>query len=131
MKVKRFVCEELSPFVDSMLFDSVTNVAYGTFSEGGKELQVFLDVRGEVAVTYKDEVYHRPSEFPDELKALIRKAPDQWMNEPDVFVGLNNWFELIFDNNGEVFEENVSELTPDRILSDMICVAEDYFRRKE
>ena len=66
-KIKSFNCEEnLSQYISSMLFDSGEEIATGVFSYGDDELEVTLQVSGEVAVTFKDEVYHRPS---DSLKS--------------------------------------------------------------
>lgn len=127
-----FYCDpDLSKYVDSMLFESGETIAKGTFAKGTENFEVYLDVRGEVSVTYKDEVYHSPEEFPDELKAIIKDHPNQWFNDDDIYVGLNNWFEYIFEDDGEVFEEDVAKATPEKILEDMMYLANEYFRRKE
>lgn len=127
-----FDCDQdLSKYVDSMLFESGTNIAKGTFAKGTENLEVYLDVRGEVSVTYKDEVYFSPEEFPDELKDLIKEHPNQWFDDDDIYVGMNNWFEYIFDNDGEVFEEDLSETTPEKILDDMIYLANEYFEKEK
>lgn len=124
----RYSCEEdLSKYTDSMLFDSGEIIASATFKHKGKKLDVDLRIVGEVAVTYKDEVYHRPSEFPDELRSLIEENPNQWMTDDDVYVGLNNWFEYIFDTEGHVLEDDLSKMNSNDVLDDMKELAKWYF----
>ena len=95
---------------DSMEIDSESLIASYKTEKGC----VTLEVRGEVNVTYKDEHYHRPSEFPDELKKLIRRGyVDEdnnvvsWTLCPDVYVGFNNWFELFYQTNKYTCPESV------------------------
>ena len=142
-KIKSFNCEEnLSQYISSMLFDSGEEIATGVFSYGDDELEVTLQVSGEVAVTFKDEVYHRPSDFPEELVQLIKEHPYDWdvcappEEEDDeyecyVYVGLNNWFEYIFDCEGSVYEDDLAEATPEMILEDMTYLARWYFELEE
>ena len=137
--LESFSCEEnLAQYISSMLFDSGEEIARGSFTCGDEHLEISLRVCGEVAVTYKDEVYHRPSEFPDELIQLIKEHPYDWdvyapsgegndEAEGDIYVGLNNWFEYIFDGDGDVYEEDLSKATPGMILDDMFYIARRYF----
>ena len=125
-----FTCEEdLTKYKDSMMFDSGENIATGKFQYNDQELNIYLDISGEVAVTFEGVTYHRPSEFPEELKEKIRKNPNNWeySDESDIYVGLNNWFEYIYDYNGVVFEDDLSKATPQRIRIDMQEIAEQYF----
>ena len=135
LKIVHFTCEEnLSKYVSSMLFDSGEEIARGFFYYNGELLKISLKICGEVSVTYKDEVYHRPSEFPDELIERIKKHPYDWdvyspsgegndETEGEIYVGLNNWFEYIINEEGYVYEEDLSEAYPDMILTDMIYYA--------
>lgn len=142
-----FNCDNnLSQYTDSMLFDSGTEIASGKFGYNGKILDIYLDVSGEVAVTYKGETYHTPSEFPEELIEKIKEHPNWWEGyapsgegndneEGDVYVYLNNWFEYIYGEevlyDGTVYENDLSKATKEEILEDMRYIAEQYFERKE
>ena len=58
----KFVCNKnLSECVDSMLFDSYTNIASLEFEADDHKVGIYLDVRGEVKVDYKGERYVYPS----------------------------------------------------------------------
>ena len=138
-----FVCDDdLTKYTDSMLFDSTydqgNSIAAGTFRYQNSDFDVALDVCGEVSVSFKGETYHRPSEFPDELIERIKNHPNDWEcyapsgegnddEESDIYVGLNNWFEYISDNGGDIFEDDLSKATPERILEDMMDIAKQYF----
>lgn len=138
----KFTCSELKEYTDSMLFDSVEysneSIAEATFVFGPKELTVYLEVRGEVYVTYNNEVYHKPSEFPKELREHIKAYPNNWeytasdkISNASLYIGNNNWFEYIFDNNGEVYENDLSLATSQNILEDMTNIARQYFGIKD
>lgn len=139
IKLESFTCEDnLAQYTCSMLFDSGEEIARGVFTCEGKELDISLRICGEVAVTYKDEVYHQPSDFPDELIQLIKEHPYDWDvyspsgegnddEEGNIYVGLNNWFEYLFDGDGDVYEEDLAKATPDMILDDMFYIARRYF----
>ena len=136
---KSFVCNgDLSGYTSSMLFDSGEEIARGLFKCGSEELRISLRICGDVSVTYKGEVYYKPSDFPDELIERIKAHPYDWdiyspsgegNDEPegDVYVTLNNWFEYVFDEDGDVYEEDLSGATPGMIRSDMEYIAARYF----
>lgn len=121
--------KELVKYVSSMLFDSNEVVASSKWMMGTEELEIYLEVRGEVSVTYNGTTYHKPSEFPDELKALIMECPDDWelSEDADIYVGLNNWFEYIYDVEGVVCEADVSKMTEEEIKYVMKTIATHYF----
>ena len=140
MKVKSFCCKELSQYTESMLFDSGEQIAQGEFQIDGHTVFVWLEVRGEVRVTYKGETYRTPTEFPDELKALIREHAHDWdvyspsgegndEEDGNIFVGNNNWFEFIVnvedepENDGFVCEIDLSTASADDVLKEMLKVA--------
>jgi hypothetical protein len=85
-----YLYEDLSKVTDSMLIESDTCIA--ALEQNGEALAT-LEVRGEVSVQYKGNDYHSVSEFPKDLKTLIEIDP-YWFNNPDVYVSMNNWFEL-------------------------------------
>lgn len=90
-----YLDEDLTNVTDSMEFDSGTEIA--TLSFGDSECSIM--VCGEVRVTYKDEVYRQPSEFPEELKEIIRAG--HVFDHEDVYVGNNNWFAIQFRDGTE------------------------------
>ena len=142
MKVLFSTSDQLNKYVTSMLFDSGEVIASGKFeSSDGTSVSVDLKVCGDVSVTFKGEVYHKPSEFPDELIERIKAHPDDWdvyapsgeeNDEPegDIYVGLNNWFEYIWTNNktkmtdGIVCEQDISKMNASDIFKEMLEVAQ-------
>ena len=146
----KFECDEdLSKYTDSMLFDSGENIAHAEFVSGEKTLTLDLDICGEVRVTYKGETYCRPSEFPDELKELIKKNPNRWdtvapsgegndEEDSDIYVEFNNWFEVIYEfddesffMDGDVFEEDLSKFTPETLKNLLTEWAQGYYEWRE
>ena len=137
--LESFYCEKnLSQYISSMLFDSGEEIARGIFSYEGEILEISLRVCGEVRVRYDGEVYRTPSEFPDDLIELIEKRPYDWdVYAPsgednddtgeDIYVDANNWFEYLFDGDGDVYEEDLSKATSQMILNDMSYIARRYF----
>ena len=133
LKVLEFcVSENLAECVDSMLFDSNTGIAYiRCKTNDGLTVAVHLDVRGEVRVGYKGQLYNKPSEFPEELRNRIKAHPGNWEypdidmpnlshlseeeldhlmelgapddddDEDDLFIYFNNWFEYIWTVEGK------------------------------
>ena len=69
MKIKKFECyEDPAKCVDSMLFDSGTTIAVLNYEDDeGHDINISLEVQGEVKVIYKGNTYVYPSEFPKEL----------------------------------------------------------------
>ena len=90
-----YLDEDLTNVTDSMEFDSGTEIA--TLSFGDSEASIM--VCGEVRVTFKDELYRKPSEFPEELKEIIRAG--HVFDHEDVYVGNNNWFAIQFRDGTE------------------------------
>ena len=129
MNIKNFYCNDnLSQYVDSMLFDSGECIATMECEIDGKEISVSLDVRGEVKVYVGEDggPYRYPSEFPLSLKENIKTNPGWWC-DPDLFVENNNWFEYTFTVNGEyeyadgvMCEWDISKGTPEDIKNEMI-----------
>lgn len=122
-----FDCEDLSEYTDSMLFDSGTTIAEGTFLYKGEELSITLKVSGYVSVNFMGETFKYPSEFPEELKQIVRDG--KLFDDPDkVYVWDNNWFEYIYDSDGVVEEEDLCQMTPEQVLDTMTEIAEQYFQ---
>ena len=90
-----YLDEDLTNVTDSMEFDSGTEIA--TLSFGDSEASIM--VCGEVRVTFKDELYRKPSEFPEELKEIIRAG--HVFDHENVYVGNNNWFAIQFRDGTE------------------------------
>lgn len=130
MKIKRFECDSnLSQYVDSMLFDSGTEIANMVAETNGKEIEISLEVRGEVKVDFDGEIYRHPSEFPEVLSELIKTNPGCWDCEDYVYVDMNNWFEYIYtvDNkysDGVMCEWDISKGAPEDIKNEMMKICE-------
>ena len=139
MNIKNFKCNEnLSQYVDSMLFDSGECIAEMEYEIDDTLITICLEVRGEVKVDFNGVSYNRPSEFPLELKELIKGNPANWDCEDYVYVDMNNWFEYIYTvdsahgdsySDGVMCEWDISKWGPKKIKDEMIeiCkwIAED------
>lgn len=129
MKITSFeINGKLKDYTDSLLFDSGTEVASATFEDNGLEINIILKICGDVRVLYKDIVYKSPSEFPEELKELIKKG------EPndDLYIDSNNWFEFICGEtegvyceweDGVICEDDVSAFSETMLKAKMLEVA--------
>ena len=129
MEIKSFKCNELSQYVDSMLFDSGEQIAEMVFEDNGKEIYISLEVRGDVKVFFNEQTYRYPSEFPEELKEIIKGHPILWDCEDDIFVDMNNWFEYIFEVDGKysdviMCEWDISKGTSEDIKREMLEICE-------
>lgn len=131
MNIVYFNCEEdLSKYVDSMLFDSNTVIASMECKKENEKVLIDLMVRGEVRVMYKGNTYTSPCDFPAELKERIKENPGWWDNEEDTYIDFNNWFEYIYDNtvdgktysDGIMFEDDLSKYSVEDIKNAMIKV---------
>ena len=113
------IYKDLSECQDSMLFDSYERIAkYGNDSN-----YVALDVYGDVKVFYKDEMYKRASEMPQELLDKFKNT--NYMNDSDIYIGNNNWFDYIYVLNGViqpndiVCENDLSVMSAQQLKEDM------------
>lgn len=112
-KIKSFkLFVPLEKCVDSMLFDSGEVIA---IMELDDTYSVCIEVMGEVRVTYKDELYTKASDMPDELLAKFRDLSAYEDN--DIYIGNNNWFDIIFKKNGVI--------DPDDDVADIEGLSED------
>ncbi len=109
---------EMDKIKDSMQLDSEQTIAW---LRAGEKI-ISLEVRGEVKVWWnpnatKDsspingEYFKYPSEFPEELKELI-KNEQYWDTDERVCVSQNNWFELFIC-------KNKNDLVPDSVVVDV------------
>ena len=84
------VFQPMEEITDSMMLDSDTLIC--RLEKDGYLVEI--ETRGEVRVEFKGSIYTRPSEFPEELKDLIKRNPNIWGVGGDVFASDTNWFEL-------------------------------------
>lgn len=133
--VKEFSCSDnLAQYIDSMLFDSGECIASMDYfdEETGKSVTLDLKVCGCVKVTFKETEYTHYSDFPEQLKKLIKKNRE-WDLDDRVYVDENNWFEYIFDvggfSDGIMFESDLSTYTPDQLEKEMESVCKFVARR--
>ena len=132
MNIVNFNCEEdLSKYVDNMLFDSDTVIATMECEDENQKVVIDLMTRGEVRVEYKGNTYTSPCDFPAELKERIKKNPGWWDTEDDTYIDMNNWFEYIYDHtidgktysDGIMFEDDLSKYSVEDVKNGMIKVA--------
>lgn len=92
---------ELSEIKDSMLYDSIVEIA----DISNDNYLVSLQVQGEKRIIYKGNTYMYIQDFPKELIDMIIDGT-VWDNNDDVFIDMNNWFEFMYadktvSKNGE------------------------------
>jgi len=88
MKYNLCFCDDIFGINDSMEVESGTELAR---LESGEHV-VTLEVRGDVRVRYKDEIYETQCQFPEELLQLFHNG--QADQEHGVEVIDNNWLEV-------------------------------------
>lgn len=88
MEANFYYDEDLIGIKDSLELDSGQIVAELEFDD----LLVRLLTAGDVRVVFNDDVFKTPSQFPDELKELIRNG--KLYDDKRVYVDMSNWFEL-------------------------------------
>lgn len=119
---------------DSMLFDSGTLVANIFATKGDYSVSVKLKVVGDVAVVYRNRVYHTYFDFPTGLKERIAEHPGNWQHvagKQDVQINLNNWFEYQWVIHGPNYfcksgcmlcEDDLHLMTEDGLKEEMLEV---------
>lgn len=127
----QWICDnDLTKYVDSMLYDSDTVIAQGTFvSNTDVQYDISLVVTGAVAVYFNDIKYTQPSDFPQALKEIIRKR--KLFSSENVTVWENNWFAYIVTVNGYtddvVFEADLSTYTDQMLQDEMKEIVRRYW----
>lgn len=137
-----FDCEkDLSQYTDSLLFtDDEVPVEAEFEDSNGNNINLRLIVTGAVNLTYKEETYTNPADFPDELKEII-KSGEVYDNE-DTYISDNNWFELVFtvtnaageeiayDGDADIFDD-LSKMTADDLKTQLTDYAENLYLNYE
>ena len=120
-KEMNFSCESnLSVYTDSLLFDTGEIVATLDY----KNYHVVVDVTGEKRIFFGDEIYTQASDYPDELIENIKNGHIYDYQE-DCYLQDNNWFDIAIYKDDyflddQVFEEDLSKLTPEQLKSIMV-----------
>lgn len=108
---------------DSMLIDSDTTIAY---IELDNNEEATIMVRGDVKVWFNDELYKRPSDFPDELRNVFIDGTADY--DERVSISNNNWFEIFYKGFSDtVCAENLSDSNLYEALAEHI----NYVDKKE
>ena len=63
-------------------------------------------------------MYHYPSEFPEELKELIRT--DEYQSSDDICVNMNNWFEMFYNYDEHSVVVDIEGLSKKEIFEHML-----------
>ena len=109
--------EDLRGVTDSMLLPSELVIA--RYKDPEEDIYLSLEVRGDVKIEYKGSCYIDVSQFPKELKEIIkngyiqtdtqgREHKEPYYHHPDISVYENNWFEVfVEDRNGNYLGDSV------------------------
>ena len=131
MKIN-FDCEKnLKQYANSILIDSGTIIASMNCIHNDCEVNIDLMVCGEVDVIYKGINYRCASDFPDELKEIIKHNPYWHTETDDLYIADNNWLEYIYDcvyngntwSDGILFESDLSTYSAADLLKEMYEIA--------
>lgn len=131
MKINFSCNENLKQYIDSMLFDSDETIATLDYEIENYKISIDLMIRGEVRVDYKGVRYRTPSEFPNELKEIIKNDPHWTAGSDELYVDMNNWFEYIYDcscddcewSDGVMFESDLSTYSEADLFKEMYELA--------
>lgn len=115
-----FKCGDLTEYTDSLLFDTGETIATLEY----KNFLIVIDVTGEKKIYFNDEVYTQAFDYPDELIENIKNGHIYDYQE-DCYLEDNNWFDVVIFKNkcyiyDEVFEEDLCQLTPEKLKKIMI-----------
>lgn len=95
--------EPLEKCVDALLFDSGTDIAHMTCEVEEYIIDIDLTVCGEVNVEYEGVDYKLPSEFPKELKKIIKNHYSGVQNMTGLcYIKDNNWYEFLYEVKNKV-----------------------------
>lgn len=118
--------EDRKGVTDSLLLDSGQEILSGTVNG----ITASVRVCGDVDIDWKGQSYRRPSEFPEDLKIVIRKGA--LGNDKRAYVINNNWFEVIVeDESGQHLQEDVIDLDLSTMSEEegrtlLLDIVEDY-----
>lgn len=134
MKVISFECkQDLTPYINSMLFDRHEVAKMVVESDSGDKLEITLEVRGSIKVWLNGRVYASAAEMPQELKNIILLPPDERTAHKNYEAEDENWFEYIYTDlqtgysDGIIFSEDLATYVPDDIKGEMQQIATEYF----
>lgn len=126
---------DLSQYTDSLLFQDETIATLETELENDR-YQVSIEVIGDIRLFFKGDLYKCSGNFPNELKEIINSGKVLEHNEIEIID--NNWFEIdIYEKNSqnvyeliydEIFEQDISTMTPDELKEYMINHLKDYLK---
>ena len=89
--------------IDSLLVDSGTTLATLDYKLPNSDFveTISLEVRGEVKIFYKGDYFFRASEYPKEVKDILRLPYMDRLEVEDFEIIDNNWCELFYTLNGD------------------------------
>lgn len=126
---------DLSQYTDSLLFQDETIATLETELENDR-YQVSIEVIGDIRLFFKGDLYKCSVNFPNELKEIINSR--KVLEHSEIEIIDNNWFEIdIYEKNSqnvyeliydEIFEQDISTMTPDELKEYMINHLKDYLK---
>lgn len=131
------VYEPLEKCVDALLFDSGTDIAHMTCEFGIYVIDIDLTVCGEVNIEYEGIDWKLPSEFPEELKKIIKNHYTGVQNMTGFCsVKDNNWFEFLYEvkdkadkkhcySGGVLFEGDLCKYNQEELKKEFLTVCEN------
>lgn len=123
LTLTRFDCDnDLSKYTNSLLFPQGETIVVADFEDkDGVNVNLRIEVVGDMKVIFNGEPYYDPSDFPEELVECIKSGNYGCDYDDDPYVEDGNWFEVIMTiedkdgkeiaYNGDTLEEDVDRMT--------------------
>lgn len=131
------VYEPLEKCLDALLFNSGTDIAHMTCEFENYIVDIDLTVCGEVDIEYEGVDWKLPSEFPEELKKIIKNHYSGVQNMAGLcYVKDNNWFEFLYEvkkkpdkkhcySGGILFEADLCKYTQEELKKEFLNVCKN------
>lgn len=121
---------DMTDICDSMQLDSGTTICTLECDKG----TCSIEVRGEVSIDFNGTRYKVPSEFPPDLKEIVRLGGLANLDNPQckhikgydsLYINFNNWFEAFWNTDPEHRQDDydvvdIEHYTPDQLLG--LCI---------
>lgn len=116
------IYEDLAKITDSLLLES--GIIIATLKDTETNNTIEIKVCGQVKINFKGDWYRYPSDYPDELTEMIKDG--SVYDNDDVYVDMNNWFEIFY--NGDEWSDvvDVEGQTPQELTELLRQINIDY-----
>ena len=135
----RFDCDnDLSKYTDSLLFPQGETIVVADFKDkDGINVNLRVEVVGDMKVIFNGEPYYDPADFPDELIECIKNGDHGCDYDDNPYVEDGNWFNVEFTiegkngdeiaYDGDSIEVDISKMTVEEMKEYLADYAENCY----